>query len=160
MDAFKLYASFNAGGEFVGFYSEEFSNVPSTGQSVEITPEQHAAFLDAINSQGLQLKLVAGKIEQSKRAVTDEQLFDSKRAVVQNLMDVKARAMGYDNIGSAITYAEEPAVAKFQSEGQALRAWRSLVWAACYAVLDDVKAGKRAVPTDAELLALLPEFSL
>lgn len=75
---------------------------------------------------------------------------------VQNHLDAAARALGYDDIKTAVTYADEPAVLKFQTEGKAFRAWRSLVWAACYAILDDVLAGERLPPTIDELLAELP----
>lgn len=84
----------------------------------------------------------------------------AKIDVVQQCMDDAARALRYDNITTAITYAEEPAVPKFQSEGRAFRAWRSLVWAFCYGLLDDVKAGRREVPTDEDLIASLPVLEL
>lgn len=75
---------------------------------------------------------------------------------VQNHLDTAARQLGYDDIKTAVTYADEPAVPKFQTEGKAFRAWRSLVWAACYATLADVLDNKRDVPTVDELLAELP----
>jgi len=77
-------------------------------------------------------------------------------AAVQRHLDAAAIAMGYDSIFTAVTYADEPAVAKFQTEGQQLRVWRSRVWAACYDVMDDVVAGNRTAPTADELLAELP----
>lgn len=81
-------------------------------------------------------------------------------AAVQNHLDAAARQYGYDDIKSAVTYAEEPAVPKFQAEGKAFRAWRSLTWAACYAILADVLAGTRSVPTADELLAELPALEV
>lgn len=79
-------------------------------------------------------------------------------AVIQAHLDAQARSMSYDNIFTAVTYAEEPIVPKFQIEGAALRAWRSLVWAHGYEVLAEVLAAERAIPTEAELIAELPEF--
>lgn len=55
----------------------------------------------------------------------------------------------------AISYAEEPAVPKFQAEGRALRAWRSLTWAAAASILIAVQRGERTVPSAAALLAEL-----
>ena len=81
-------------------------------------------------------------------------------AVVQGHLDAKARERGYDSIFSACTYADEPAVSQFQAEGQAFRAWRSQVWAYCYAQLDAVQAGKRAAPTVEALIAELPALDL
>lgn len=82
-------------------------------------------------------------------------------SAVQEYMDAKAASYGYGDerlppLLSAISYAEEPAVPKFQAEGQKFRAWRSLVWAACYSILGDVVAGQRQVPTVEELIAELP----
>lgn len=78
---------------------------------------------------------------------------------VQAHLDAQALALGYDNIFTAVTYATEPAVPKFQNDGIALRAWRSLVWAKCYEVLAEIDAGTREPLDAAQLLALLPTFS-
>ncbi|WP_454914160.1 hypothetical protein [Variovorax gossypii] len=58
------------------------------------------------------------------------------RGLVQEYMDSMARSLGYDDIKTAVTYADEPVVPKFQNEGRALRAWRSTLWAACYDFLE------------------------
>lgn len=78
--------------------------------------------------------------------------------VLQALLDSTAQTQDFDNIFTAVTYADEPAVPRFQIQGAALRAWRSLVWAAGYAVMDAVLAGERPIPTEAELLAEMPAF--
>lgn len=77
---------------------------------------------------------------------------------VQEYMDAIARSYGYDSIASAVTYADEPIVPKFQLEGKAFRSWRSVVWAKCYELLDEVKNGKREIPTPDELSGLVPGF--
>lgn len=79
---------------------------------------------------------------------------------VQAIMDAKAQSYGYDDLTTAVTYADEPAVAKFQTEGQAFRQWRSLVWNSAYGILAQVQAGTRTFPTVADIPALLPPFSL
>ncbi|MFH1813375.1 MAG: hypothetical protein ABIF28_04310 [Pseudomonadota bacterium] len=79
-------------------------------------------------------------------------------AAIQAHLDAQARAMFYDNIFTAVTYAEEPIVPKFQIEGAALRAWRSLVWDYGSGVLAAVLAEERAVPTEQDLIAELPVF--
>ena len=75
---------------------------------------------------------------------------------VQAHLDAAAQDAGYDTIYTAVSYADEPAVPKFAAEGQAFRAWRSLVWAAANAIRADVEAGLRPVPTVADLIAELP----
>jgi len=82
------------------------------------------------------------------------------RDAVQVHLDKLAQGYGYDSIASAVTYAEEPSVPKFQAEGIAFRALRSLSWAYCYAQLDAVTAGARAQPSVAELIAELPPLML
>ena len=73
---------------------------------------------------------------------------------VQNHLDNTARARGYDSIVSACSYA---AVANiFQIEGIAAIQWRSSVWEKCYQILAEVQANTRAIPSESELIALLP----
>lgn len=79
---------------------------------------------------------------------------------VQTLLDTTAQAYGYDDIRNAVSYAEEPIVPLFQTDGIAFRKWRSLVWAKCYAVLAQVEAGEVAEPSGEELLAMLPTLNL
>jgi len=82
-----------------------------------------------------------------------EQIIAQYEARVQLWLDEQARALGYDDIKSAVTYAEESAVEKFQQEGQALRRLRSLAWERCYEILNAVQAGQRSIPTEEELIA-------
>ena len=94
------------------------------------------------------------------RPMTDEEVIDALTADVQKHLDAAAQALGYDDIRSAVTYADEPAVEKFQREGLAMRAWRSLVWKYCCQVLDDVRAGRRTTPTTEALISELPLLDL
>ena len=82
-----------------------------------------------------------------------EQIMARLEARVQFWLDEQARALGYDDIKSAVTYADESAVPKFQQEGQAMRRLRSLAWARCYEILNAVQDGQRSIPTEAELIA-------
>ena len=82
-----------------------------------------------------------------------EQIMARLEARVQFWLDEQARALGYDDIKSAVTYADESAVPKFQQEGQAMRRLRSLAWARCYEILNAVQAGQRPIPTEEELIA-------
>lgn len=77
-------------------------------------------------------------------------------AAVQAHMDAHAQSFGYDNLVSVVSYAEEPAVPRYQAEGKAFRAWRSKCWYACEQVLQSVKNGDRQPPAVAELLLELP----
>lgn len=92
--------------------------------------------------------------------LTPEQIKAGKVWLVQFHMDSAAREFGYDDISNAITYAEEPAVPKFQEEGRAFRSWRSLVWKRCYEIFDEVSGGSREIPTDEELLSEIPKLEI
>jgi hypothetical protein len=79
---------------------------------------------------------------------------------VQAKLDGAAIAARYDSIATAVSYAEEPAVPKFQNDGIAFRAWRSLVWAYAYQQLALVLAGEREQPTIEAFLLELPALEL
>ena len=76
---------------------------------------------------------------------------------VQHVLDAKAQELNYDNCLSVCSYIET-GVAKFDAEGKAFRAWRSAVWAKGYEILAQVQAGQRGIPSEAELIAELPEL--
>lgn len=146
-----------------GFYDKAIhADLPH--DAVEITPAQHAALL-AAQSAGKRIVPDANGYPVAQDppappAPTAEQIRAARVAAVQAHLDATAQSAGYDNIYTACTYADEPAVAKFQAEGQAFRAWRSLVWAHCHQVLADVQAGVRGIPSAAELIAELPALNL
>ena len=79
---------------------------------------------------------------------------------VQTKLDTAARERGYDSLATAISYAEEPAVPRFQADGQAFRRWRSLVWDCAHSVLNEVLAGEREQPELEAFLESLPGLEL
>ncbi len=93
-------------------------------------------------------------------APTEAQIVAGYMAEVQRHMDGMAVVYGYDNLLSVITYAEAPEVERYQVEGQAFRAWRSLCWAKCEEVLAAVQAGEREAPSHVELIGEMPALGL
>lgn len=77
---------------------------------------------------------------------------------VQRRLDEFAQTRGYDGIMSACTYATST-VERFRREGERAVMLRDATWAACYAILADVLAGERPVPTLEEVLAELPPLT-
>ena len=75
--------------------------------------------------------------------------------VIQKHLDDTAKTRNYDGILSLCTYATS-ANTTFAGEGKAGVTWRDDVWAKGYELLDEVNAGTRPVPTEDELIALLP----
>ena len=78
-------------------------------------------------------------------------------AAVQHVLDAKAQELNYDSCLSVCSYIDT-GVPKFDAEGIAFRKWRSSVWAKGYEILAQVQAGQRAIPTEAELIAELPQL--
>jgi hypothetical protein len=95
-------------------------------------------------------------IEPEPREPTPEERAAALRDGVQKHLDLTAASYGYDDISTAVTYAEEPAVPRFQAQGRAFRAWRSRVWDFCYSLQDKVAAGQIGEPTLEQLLPMLP----
>ncbi|MFP5474683.1 MAG: hypothetical protein ACLGJD_13640 [Gammaproteobacteria bacterium] len=158
------------------FMVPAFASTAPLPAGIELVDMPGTRQLQAVIATGQQLRLSAEDVwvledgptveappeaepePQPEAELTDEERVKALQTKVQEQLDAVARAMGYDGIATAVTYADEPAVKRFQEEGIALRAWRSQVWAACYAILAAVQAGDRAAPTWAELLAELPAF--
>lgn len=86
---------------------------------------------------------------------TEKEIQKMLTAGVQSYMDTKAQERGYDNIHTACSYANSTDEI-FKAEGTACLAWRDSVWRKCYNILDEVKQGKRAIPTLEEVIAELP----
>ncbi|MFJ3486567.1 hypothetical protein ACIPL1_24660 [Pseudomonas sp. NPDC090202] len=89
-----------------------------------------------------------------------EQVIARYESAVQAKMDAAANQRGYDSLATAISYADEPAVVRFQADGQAFRRWRSLVWDSAHSTLNAVLAGEEAQPDLETFLAGLPALEL
>lgn len=85
--------------------------------------------------------------------VTDATRNNRLKVLAQDYLDRTAVAMGHRSIDLAATYADEPAVPKYQLEGQRLRRLRSLVWAAHEEI---VSSGQW--PEEDAYLARLPTY--
>lgn len=140
-----------------GFYTIEIHGDSIPSDAVEISRATHAALL-AGQAEGKRivpgpdgLPVLTDPEPQSEAAV-----IASIASAVQSHLDAAAQSLGYDDIKTAVTYADEPSVPRFQAEGQALRAWRSLVWAKCYQLLDEVQSGMRGRMTPDQVIAELP----
>lgn len=88
---------------------------------------------------------------------TKEEIQKQLTDAVQRVLDAKAQELNYDSCLSVCSYIDT-GVPKFDAEGKAFRAWRSQVWAKGYEILAQVQAGERGIPTEAELIAELPQL--
>lgn len=142
-----------------GFFSDSIhSTLPD--DAVEVATDAYAALFAA---QG------AGKVIQADESgapvaveppgPTTQQQAAALGAAVKQYIDAAAQALGYDNIISAVSYADDPTVPAFQAQGQALRAWRANVWKDATPIMNTVLLNPAIpVPTPAELIASLPVF--
>ena len=144
-----------------GFYVTEIHGDNMPADVVEITDEQHSALMSGQAAGKVIVADAQGRpVLQDPPPLTYAQEFELFRAAIQQHLDAAAVEAGYYDIKTAVTYADEPAVPKFQLEGQAFRAWRSLCWEYGYTQLDAVEAGQRPKPTVAALIAELPTLAL
>ena len=143
-------------GEILGFYPDDIVYPIIPTPYIDIDADQHKDCMENNGKRRVELETL--KIVKYVPVKTPEQITAELTAAVQSHLDSAARAAGYDDIKAACTYADEPAVPQFQAEGQAFRAWRSLVWAKCYEIMADVLARSRAVPTADELIGELPKL--
>ncbi|PZQ77938.1 MAG: hypothetical protein DI563_01915 [Variovorax paradoxus] len=88
-------------------------------------------------------------------APTEEEIRTSLLAAVDARLNTAAQARGYDSIVTAALRAALPS-SPFHAEGVAYGTWMDQTYAHCYAVLAQVQAGERPIPTEAELMAELP----
>jgi len=89
----------------------------------------------------------------------EQALIHKYALAVQRMLDDEAKKLSYDSCLSVCSYYDT-GYAKFDIEGEAFRAWRSAVWVKAYAILDEVKAGTREIPTEEALLAELPKLEI
>ena len=74
---------------------------------------------------------------------------------IDNLVEETAQSKDYKNAASLAGY-KDSTVAAWAAEASAFIDWRDDVWVAAYAILSDVLAGEREIPTPAEMLAEMP----
>jgi hypothetical protein len=90
-------------------------------------------------------------VVEEDRAATKQKLI----GVIQKYMDDEVNLKGYDGILSLCSYATSTDP-KFSGEGQAGVDWRDEVWKFGYDLLNEVTTTSTAIPTEDELIAMLP----
>jgi hypothetical protein len=87
-----------------------------------------------------------------------EDLETAFKIFVQDILDTKAKEHGYDSIVSACSYAGYDN--DFRAEGEKFGVWRAHIWQWGYALLADIKAGRKQIPTSLEeALEGMPKFN-
>ena len=117
----------------------------------ELSPARYETQVEEVRLRRFQIVALPEPSEEERAAF----LLDSITSAIQNALDDFARTRGYDDIRSACTYALS-ADAAFRAEGEYCMALRDATWREAWNLLDEVKAGVRAIPSEAEVMALLP----
>ena len=116
-----------------------------------------AAFAYMLPPGSVEITDAEAEILQAPPPPSAQEIIAQYTAAVQLRLDTFFQSRGYDGILSAATYATST-VLKFQVEGQYAVEARDATWAKCYEILAAVEGGTSPMPTEAELLAELPEL--
>ncbi len=90
---------------------------------------------------------------------TPEQTIARLEATLDRYLDSVANSYHYESIRTMVTYDGDPNP-KFDAEGKAAKAWRSACYTRSTEIVDEVLSGQREVPTEDELIALMPQIKL
>lgn len=130
-------------------------DAPAFDQITQAMSEADPALVEGVWTQ----QWVVTDLSQEVIAQNQAKYLDNKKlelqAFVQAHLDATAHTRNYDGILSLASYVNSTNPV-FAAEGQAGLTWRDAVWAKCYEVLADVMAGTASVPTQEELIAVLP----
>ena len=146
-----LYSKSNS-----GFYSKEIHGNEIPADAIEITDDEYKILLNgACSGKAINIG-TDGRPELVEITPSDDYIKSSLSSAVQMYLDDAAQAKGYDNIASAVTYADEPEIKEFQKDGKSFRKWRSKVWAYYIDVTEQYDSGQFAeLPTQEEMLAAI-----
>ena len=86
-----------------------------------------------------------------------EQIIKVLTQAIQNHLDSFAKTRNYDSVDSMAKYVG-CSIPQFAVEAEYIRDAVAHTWKRAYEIMDEVLAGKRAVPTAQELIDLLPEL--
>jgi len=139
-----------------GFYLESVHGSAIPADKVPVSGDEHTALMAA---QAAGATITPGAdghpIAVPHPPPTPSELAAQGAAIVQAHLDATARLRRYDSIQTAVTYRDDPNPV-FSGEATALFEWRSAVWTTALALLAEVEAGERPVPTPEDLIAALP----
>lgn len=127
-------------GNYLGGFSDGNKSIPKYAIEVDNAPI-HA-----------NLKYINGRWVESS-----EQIIKRLESSIDRYLDNQANAFRYESIRTMVTYENDPNP-KFNTEGVGAKAFRSAVYTLGVNLIGEVQSGLREVPTEQELLALMPKL--
>jgi hypothetical protein len=127
----------------------------STGHTLSRVLPDGSTQCFLFDSQEIQAWIAAGNTPLPADSETPDQAFLRLQGVVQRRLDEWAAERGYDSILSLCTYATSTN-SKFQPEGQRGVEVRDACWHFGYELQARVEAGELPIPSEEELLQMLP----
>lgn len=94
--------------------------------------------------------------EDAEEVPSPEEQARNLEVAIDRELDRIAQSRGYRDIVSACSYTGGSPEHRFTIESRAFSLWRQDVWDTAYAVLAEVQAGLRSMPTIEEAIALMP----
>ena len=89
---------------------------------------------------------------------TDEEIQAQLEQGIEAWMNTVVAERHYDSIDTCIARYSDSPNPKYAQEAKAVKDWNTLVWDKCWAILAEVKAGTRPIPTLEEVIAELPKL--
>ena len=87
---------------------------------------------------------------------TEEEIQAQLEQGIEAWMNTVVAERHYDSIDTCIARYTDSPNPKYAQEAKAVKDWNTLVWDKCWAILAEVKAGTRPIPTLEEVIAELP----
>ncbi len=140
--------------EKAGFFSRQTHGESVPADAVEVTKSEYEALLAGLSAGQVIAINEAGRPLLISPTKTADQLEDALTAVLNQHLDTVARQRRYDSRFTCSLRAGFPG--PFQEEGQVFAGWMDACNMAAYQLMAEVKAGSRAVPTEADLIAAMP----
>lgn len=157
----KMYYSKSTG----GFYSPEIHGDRMPSDAAKITTATYNSLLAAqSNGKSIVPDENGNPIAVGPVAETPEQIIAKKiaegDALITARLDAQARALGFDNITTAVVNASLPIGEYKQDVGAALLLWRARTWQKAEQIRDAFFAGERPEPTWEEVESELPTYPI
>lgn len=140
------------GGIILGPYNDEYGAPPAG--AIPITEDQFATL---VANPGM-YRWVGGALVFNQAAQLEKMQLELDAAVT-DWIDAQAYSVGFKNAAYIVSYFDSTNSA-WAAAARAFVIWRDGIWTTCIAIVDDVKAGRRAVPTAIDLIGELPKFSV